>query len=114
MRDATVIRCCLQVGIFLFSLLSCAYVLFRKTSSAPAVAGLGAGSKLPEVRPLAILFLSSQGSSSPLSPPHADGAGKLSPKGGSSALADWLAPVIVWILVLLMAMGIVGFLLGEK
>jgi len=113
MRDATIIRCCLQVGIFLFSLLSCACVLFRKTSR-PALAGLGFAPKLPEVRPRAIFFLSSQGSSSPLNHPPVGGSGKVSPKGGSSALADWLAPVIVWILVLLMAMGIVGFLLGEK
>jgi hypothetical protein len=35
-------------------------------------------------------------------------------KRKSSVAGDWLAPVIVWFLVILMGLAIAGFLLGER
>jgi hypothetical protein len=42
------------------------------------------------------------------------GTGKAATKNRLSMAGDWLAPIIVWILVILMGLAIVGFLLGER
>lgn len=35
-------------------------------------------------------------------------------KGKLSAAGDWLVPIIVWVLVIMMSAAIVGFLLGDR
>jgi hypothetical protein len=42
------------------------------------------------------------------------GNGKDAPKNRLSVAGDWLAPVLVWFLVISMGLAIVGFLLGER
>lgn len=42
------------------------------------------------------------------------GTGKHVSTSRFSAAGDWLAPIIVWALVILMGLAIVGFLLGER
>jgi len=37
-----------------------------------------------------------------------------STKGRSSAVGDWLAPLIVWFLMITISLAIAGFLLGER
>ncbi len=42
------------------------------------------------------------------------GSAKDVPKNRLSAAGDWLAPALVWFLVISMGLAIVGFLLGQK
>jgi len=42
------------------------------------------------------------------------GGGKAASKNRLSVAGDWLAPAIVWFLVIMMGMAVVSFLLGER
>lgn len=44
----------------------------------------------------------------------AGGGGKAPSKNRLSIAGDWLAPAIVWFLVIMMGMAVVSFLLGER
>lgn len=52
------------------------------------------------------------------SPPFNQRSGQVTPRGirrsRLSVAGDWLVPVIVWFLVIMMTMAIIGFLLGDR
>ncbi len=46
--------------------------------------------------------------------PGMPGKGNGAPKNRLSVAGDWLAPILVWFLVISMGVAIVGFLLSER
>jgi hypothetical protein len=59
-------------------------------------------------------FRTVQQSRSPLGQRAGRMAEKPPDKGRLAVVADWLVPVIVWFLVIMMGLAIVGFLLGDR
>ncbi len=112
MRDNGVIEGLVQIALFLAAASFCAYLVWARKLLTSVVVG-------PRYVPGAnaiqrsSLFLSTEKSSSPINQ-RVGGAGSVSPKSKFSAAGDWLVPVIVWVLVILMTLAIVGFLLGDR
>jgi hypothetical protein len=112
MLDNGVIEGLVQIALFLAAVSSYAYLVWAR-KRLPSVA---AGPRcLPGTYAIqrSTLFLSTQKSSSPVDQ-RLGVAGSVSPKSKFSAAGDWLVPVIVWVLVILMTLAIVGFLLGDR
>ncbi len=112
MRYNGVIEGLVQIALFLAAASSYAYLVWARKRVTPAMAG---PRYMPGFKAIqrSILLLSTQKSSSPINE-HAGVAGSVSPKSKLSAAGDWLVPVIVWVLVILMTLAIVGFLLGDR
>lgn len=112
MRDNSVIEGLVQIALFLAAVSSYAYLVWWRKFLTSAMAG-------PQCVPStcatqrSTLFLSTQKSASPVDQ-RVGVAGSASPKSKFSAAGDWLVPVIVWVLVILMTLAIVGFLLGDR
>jgi hypothetical protein len=113
MRDNGVIEGLVQIALFLAAVSSYAYLMWRRKFLTSTVAG---PRYVPSTYAIqrSTLFLSTQKSSSPVDQRGGGIAGSASPKSKFSAAGDWLVPVIVWVLVILMTLAIVGFLLGDR
>jgi len=111
-------RLLLYVSV-LASLTYCASAMWAKRHSFAVRAGLRFPSRRAETL-WASVFLSAlqSGKEDPIPGVGAwhdrGGQGSTSPKHRLSVAGDWLAPIIVWILVITMGMAIVGFLLGQR
>lgn len=120
MNEYTVIQRLLLIASFLVSLPYYAYAMWAKTGRTAFVFGQTLLPQLPDFqhsKPSALSDLHSAkekqmlgtgGMGKPSSGWHA------SAKTRSATIGDWLAPLIVWFLVITMGMAIVGFLLGER
>ncbi len=112
MRDSGAIEGLVRIALFLAGVSSYAYLVWARKRLTSAMAG-------PRYVPgtnasqRSTLFLSTQKSSSPINQ-RVGVAGSTAPKSKLSAAGDWLVPVIVWVLVILMTLAIVGFLLGDR
>ena len=112
MRDNRVIEGLVQTALFLAAVCSYAYLVWARKLLTPAMAGPRYASGINAIQRSA-LFLSTQKSTSPADQ-RVGIAGSASVKSKFSAAGDWLVPVIVWVLVILMTLAIVGFLLGDR
>jgi hypothetical protein len=112
MRDNGVIEGLVRIAFFLAAVSSYAYLVWATKRLTSAIAGPQC---VPGINAIqrSTLFLSTQKSSSPINQ-RVGVAGSVSPKSKFSAAGDWLVPVIVWVLVILMTLAIVGFLLGDR
>jgi hypothetical protein len=114
MQDSTIIHCWVQVGVCLLGMLFCADILSGKRRATLALAGIPFRTSWIEARYRIIFLFSNQNPPSTLNSQPGAAPGRISTKNVPSTLSDWLAPIIVWILVILMVAAIVGFLLGQK
>lgn len=111
MYDHTVIEGLAQIALFLAVVSSYAYVVWAKKGHSLAVPSPPQPDQTDPY--LAKLFFASQEVSRPVGPQSGGAAGR-PPQGKLAAAGDWLVPVIVWFLVIMMGVAIVGFLLGDK
>lgn len=120
MNESTVIQRLMLIASFLVSLPYLAYVMWAKSRGTALALGQRLLPQWPYFqysKPLALSDLRSAKGKQML---NTEGLGRptagwhASAKTRSSAIGDWLAPLIVWFLVIAMAMAIVGFLLGER
>ena len=120
MNDITVIQKLLYLVSFLASLFSYAYWVWAKRHRTAVMAGPLFLQRRLGNQHWTILFLTAIHAGREQ---DALGAGTVSkpvrirkapPKDRLSIAGDWLAPAIVWFLVIAMSMAIVGFLLGER
>lgn len=113
MRDNGVIEGLVQIALFFAAVSSYyAYLMWARKLLTEVMAGPPYAPSTNAIQ-RSTLFLSAQKSSSPINQ-RVGVAGSVSPKSKFSAAGDWLVPVIVWVLVILMTMAIVGFLLGDR
>ena len=120
MNEYTVIQRLLLIASFLVSLPYCAYVMWAKRGRTAFVLGQTPLPQWPDSQhsePSALSdlhpakekqMLGSAGLGKPIA------GWQPSTRTRSAAIGDWLAPLIVWFLVIAMGMAIVGFLLGER
>ena len=111
MRDDGVIEGLVRIALFLAAVSSYAYPVWARKRVTSAMVGPRYMSGFRFQR--STLFLSTQKSSSPINQ-RVGIARSVSPRNKFSAAGDWLVPVIVWVMVILMTMAIVGFLLGDR
>jgi hypothetical protein len=112
MRDDAVIEGLARIALFLAAVSSYAYLMWGRKLLTSLIAG-------PHNPPIAAgiqrsTLFSTQKSSSQIDQRGGGIAGKALTKSRFSVAGDWLVPVIVWLLVILMALAIVGFLLGAR
>jgi len=115
MHDDTVIDGLVRIAPFLVVVVSScyAYLMCARKLLTPATVG-------PQCPPTKIGIQRSTAlfSDPKLSAPvdqQAGGSGRTPAAASkSSAVGDWLVPVIVWVIVIMMGLAIVGFLLGER
>jgi hypothetical protein len=112
MRDNGVIEGLVRIALFLAAVSSYAYLVWARKLLTSGMAGPRCVPGIDAI-PRSTLFLSTQKSSSPINQ-RVGVAGSVSPKSKFSTAGDWLVPVIVWVLVILMTLAIVGFLLGDR
>jgi len=112
MRDNAVIEGLVRIALFLAAVSSYAYLVWARKLITSAIAGSPSALSQAGIQ-RSTLSLSTQKSSSPMNQ-RVGIAGSASPKSKFSAAGDWLVPVIVWVLVILMTLAIVGFLLGDR
>ena len=108
----TVIEGVVRICFFLAAVCSYAYIFWFEKLRAATVLGPQGQTNGIETKQENLVFATQQ-----LTPPisrQAGGAGKSSTQTKMTAAGDWLVPLIVWVLVILMAAAIVGFLLGDK
>ncbi len=102
-----------------FFLVAFSWLKWRTRVLRTIAVGRAFGSGIDILRPPLLLLSAfhSQQQKAPLLPdnlPSSTGIGRSSTKSRPSISADWIAPVIVWFLLIMMAFAIVGFLLGER
>ena len=112
MRDNGVIEGLVRIALFLAVVSSYAYLVWARKFLTALAAGPRYALGVNAIQRSA-LVLSTQKSSFPMNQ-RVGVAGGVSPKSKFSAVGDWLVPVIVWVLVILMTLAIVGFLLGDR
>ena len=119
MKDYTVIQRLVPITSFLASLSVYAYVVWAKKHRIAVMVGQWFLPHRPETQHWTKLFLAAihfgkeddtLGAAASRKPA---GNGKAS-ENRLSVVGDWLAPIIVWVLVISMGLAIVGFLLGER
>jgi len=110
MADDTILRGLMQSALFVASI----FLLYEYTLWAKRCGSLI--SSTPELPPnkyavenRGILF-ASQRLASPVGSPGRKGASNAK----WATLGDWIVPVIVWLLVIMMTLAIVAFLLGDR
>jgi len=111
MRENGVIEGLAQIALFLAAVCSYAYLVWARKLLILAMTGRRYAPGINAIQ-RSTLFLSTQKSGSPAQ--RVGIAGSASAKSKFSAAGDWLVPVIVWVLVILMTLAIVGFLLGDR
>ena len=120
MNEYTVIQRLMLMASFLVSLPYCAYVVWPKRGHTAFVFGQTLLPQWPDFQHSKPSALSDLHSAKEKQMLGTGGVGKPiagwqpSTKTRSAAIGDWLAPLIVWFLVIAMGMAIVGFLLGER
>jgi len=120
MSEYTVIQRLLFLVSSVASLSSYAYLVRTKSYPIAGMVGRGFLPPRPDFQHWTNLFLSAvhSGNEKPLSSAGAVGQPALHRKSPSkdrlSVAGDWLAPLIVWFLVIGMTVAMVGFLLGER
>lgn len=120
MSEYTVIQRLLFLVSSLASLSSYVYFVWTKSDPIAGMVGQGFLPPRPHVQHWTTLFLSAvhSGNEHPVLSAGAVGRPAHNRKSSSrdrlSIAGDWLAPMIVWFLVLGMTVAVVGFLLGER
>jgi hypothetical protein len=120
MNESMVIQRLMLIASFLISLPYCAYVMWPKSRRAAVALGQTLLPQWPDFqssKPLALADLRSAKEKQMLGTgglgrPTAGWHGSV--KTHASTIGDWLAPLIVWVLVIAMGMAVVGFLLGQR
>jgi len=115
MYDDTVIEGLVLIAPFLVVVVSSyyAYLMWARKLLTPATVG-------PQCPPIKIgtqrstLLFADPKLSAPVDQRAGGSARTPAAAGKSSAVGDWLVPVIVWVIVIMMGLAIVGFLLGER
>ena len=112
MRDDAVIEGLARIALFLVAVSLYAYLVWARKLLTSLIAGpryvpIVSGIQRSTLFPV-------QKSSSQVDQRAGGIAGNALTKSRFSAAGDWLVPVIVWLLVILMALAIVGFLLGAR
>jgi len=109
----TVILGAVRICFFLAAV--CSYVYIFWTGKPRRAAFLGPPSQPDGVeRKQENLIFATQQLTPPVGRQAGGGAGKSSTPGKLAAAGDWLVPLVVWVLVILMTAAIVGFLLGGR
>ena len=120
MNESMVIQRLMLIASFLVSLPYCAYAMWTKRGRIAFVFGQTLLPHWPDFQRAKPSTLSDPRSAKEKRMLETAGLGRstadwhASAKTRSSAIGDWLAPLIVWFLVIGMGMAIVGFLLGER
>jgi hypothetical protein len=102
-----------RIAFFLAAVSTYIYMVWGEKVRASVVFTPG---NLPDTmgdQPTPTLFLIRK-ASSPAEPRAGGVAGKAPNQSKLAAAGDWLVPVIVWFLVIMMGVAVVGFLLGDK
>ncbi|MGB9235554.1 MAG: hypothetical protein WCC04_14180 [Terriglobales bacterium] len=113
MNDLTVIVALAKLSFFLAAVSSSAYLAWVETRRMPAMPGPRFLPRPDEIQQITLLCLTQKSSSAADQLPGG-GAGNAPAKPRLSAAGDWLAPIIVCVLVIMMTVAVVGFLLGDR
>ena len=103
-----------QIALFLGAVFFCFYTTLARARRATFITRPNFPDCNPWIAPATFFFFSNQQSSPQFSPSPGAPAVKHTAKSRFSATGDWLVPIIVRGLVILMGLAIVGFLLGDR